>query len=88
MEVDFEIVSPLDNRYGQKDPKTGKWNGLVGMVIDGVSVKFLKKFPIFQMWKLPQIIPINVKSTITNFAHTLKKDAQKNPWDIVNKFTK
>jgi len=35
MEVDFEIVSPLDNRYGKKDPNTGKWNGLVGMVIDG-----------------------------------------------------
>ena len=41
MEVDFEIVSPLDNRYGKKDPNTGKWNGLVGMVIDGVSITFL-----------------------------------------------
>ena len=41
MEVDFQIVSPQDNRYGRKDNKTGKWNGLMGMVIDGVSVTFL-----------------------------------------------
>ena len=41
MEVDFQIVSPLDNKYGRKDNNTGKWNGLMGMVIDGVSVTFL-----------------------------------------------
>jgi hypothetical protein len=27
MEVDFQIVSPLDNKYGRKDNNTGKWNG-------------------------------------------------------------
>ena len=38
MKIDFQIVSPQDNKYGQKDSKTGKWTGLMGMVVDGVSV--------------------------------------------------
>merc|ERR1719270_3339705 len=33
MEVDYQIVSPADRRYGKKE--NGKWNGMVGMVVDG-----------------------------------------------------
>ena len=36
MEVDYQIVSPADRRYGKKE--NGKWNGMVGMVVDGVSI--------------------------------------------------
>ena len=36
--IDYEIVSPEDKRYGYYDEKTKKWNGMIGMIVDGVSI--------------------------------------------------
>ena len=36
MGVDYEIVSPPDGRYGAYNQSTGKWTGMIGMVVDGV----------------------------------------------------
>ena len=41
MNVEYELVSPQDLKYGSKDENTGKWNGLVGMVVNRVSITFL-----------------------------------------------
>ena len=37
MNVEYELVSPQDLKYGRKDENTGKWSGLMGMVVDRVS---------------------------------------------------
>lgn len=34
MGVEYELVSPQDRKYGKQDENTGKWSGLMGMVVD------------------------------------------------------
>ena len=84
MEVDFEIVSPLDNRYGKKDPNTGKWNGLVGMVIDGVSVTFFIIFSPISNVKITTNYPHKCKNYYFKFFTLFSKICSRNPRDIVN----
>ena len=33
----YEIYEPRDEKYGSRDKKTGKWNGMVNELIHGVS---------------------------------------------------
>ena len=37
MKLTYQIVSPEDFKYGALDSSTGKWSGMVGMVVDNVS---------------------------------------------------
>ena len=39
MKLTYQIVSPEDFKYGALDSSTGKWSGMVGMVVDNVSSK-------------------------------------------------
>ena len=32
----YEIIPSQDGNYGALNPETGKWNGMVGMIQDGV----------------------------------------------------
>jgi hypothetical protein len=33
----YEIKKVNDNSYGNPDPKTGQWNGMIGEILNGVS---------------------------------------------------
>jgi hypothetical protein len=37
MDVDFQLVSPADKKYGSKNDATGKWTGMINMVLEKVS---------------------------------------------------
>jgi len=38
LDIGYKIVSPEDRRYGALNENTGKWSGMMGMIIDNVSL--------------------------------------------------
>ena len=39
LDIGYKIVSPEDRRYGALNENTGKWSGMMGMIIDNVSLQ-------------------------------------------------
>ena len=39
MDIGYKIVSPEDRRYGALNENSGKWSGMMGMIIDNVSLQ-------------------------------------------------
>lgn len=38
LNLSYEIVLAKDGKYGHVSTDTGKWNGMIGMAIDGVDL--------------------------------------------------